>query len=129
MRVVVVVPALAEAEERHPPVAGVVVGLEAALPEHVGGGVDHPGRVQADRDAQEDGPVHHPPAAPGQQTEAEHGQRHPVIGREPAIERVLAEIGRVAGEARRVAVLRFAEDDPSRCAQKPLTRGECGSSG
>ena len=47
--VVVVVPAFAAGEQGDPPgVAGVVLGLKAARAEHVGGGVDQPGGVQAD---------------------------------------------------------------------------------
>ena len=58
--VVVVVPAFAAGEESDPPVvAGVVAGLEAALAPEVGGGVDQPGGVQAEGDAQEGSPEHH----------------------------------------------------------------------
>ena len=45
-------------------------------------------RVQADDDAQEDAPEHHRPAADGEQEQAEHRERHPVIRVEPAVERV-----------------------------------------
>jgi hypothetical protein len=58
--VVVVVPAFAAGEQGDPPVvAGVVLGLEAALAPEVGGGVDQPGGVQADDDAEEGSPEQH----------------------------------------------------------------------
>src|SRR2546423_756227 len=54
MGVVVVVPAFATGKQSDPPgVAGVIFGFEAAAAEHVGGGVDQPGGVQAEADAQE----------------------------------------------------------------------------
>ena len=68
VRVVVVVPALAERQQRHPPgVARVVLGREAAAAPHVRRRVHQPGRVQADDDAQEDRPVDHRPAADREQ--------------------------------------------------------------
>ena len=58
--VVVVVPAFAAGEQGDPPgVARVVLGVEAARAEHVGGGVDQPGGVQAESDAQEGSPEEH----------------------------------------------------------------------
>src|SRR5271170_7518178 len=54
---VVVVPAFAAGEESDPPViAGVVLGLEAALAPEVRRGVDEPGGVEADGDAEECSP-------------------------------------------------------------------------
>ena len=58
--VVVVVPTFAAGEQSDPPVvAGVVLGLEAALAPEVGGGVDEPGRMEAYGDAKEGSPKNH----------------------------------------------------------------------
>jgi hypothetical protein len=58
--VVVVVPALAAGENGDPPVvAGVVLGFETALAPEVSGGVDQPGGVKADGDAEECSPEDH----------------------------------------------------------------------
>ena len=58
--VVVVVPALAAGEESDPPVvAGVILGLEAALAPEVRGGVDEPGGVKAEAGAEEGSPEDH----------------------------------------------------------------------
>src|SRR5208283_2296334 len=57
MRVVVIVPAFAKREQRHPPaVAGTVARREAALAPHMCGGVHEPGGVEPKSDAEE----HHP---------------------------------------------------------------------
>ncbi len=62
--VVVVVPAFAAGEDGDPPVvAGVVLGLEAALAPEVRGGVDEPGCVEADGDAEEGSPEQHADSA------------------------------------------------------------------
>src|SRR6202042_922097 len=62
--VVVVVPAFAAGEDGDPPVvAGVVLGLEAALAPEVGGGVDQPGGVEPDGDAEEGSPENHAESA------------------------------------------------------------------
>ena len=88
---VIVVPAFAAGQQRHPPgVAGVVLGLKAPRAEHVGGGVHQPGGVQADDDAQEGSPKNHGDgtehaaagrrerSAQSQLQQADHGQRDPV---------------------------------------------------
>ena len=64
MGVVIVVPAFAEGDQRDPPViAGIVARVEAARAPHVRDGVDQPGGVQADDDAQADAPQHQRKAA------------------------------------------------------------------
>ena len=118
--VVVVVPALAEGQERDPPaVARVVARREAAAAPHVGRRVHQPRRVQAEDDAEEDAPEHHRPAADGEQDEAEQRQRDVVIAVEPAVERVGGEIGRVLRHQRGVVVVRIAEEDPPHVRPEP----------
>ena len=114
VRVVVVVPAFAECQQRHPPrVLRVVLGGEAAVSPHVGGRVDEPRGVQADDHAQEDRPVDHRPAADGEQDQSHGGQRNPVIRGQPLVEGVAAEVRRVARHDGRVVVLRVAEHHPA----------------
>src|SRR4030095_5868599 len=63
VRVMVVVPPLAERQQRDPPdVARVVPGREPALAPEVRGRVHQPGRVQPDDHAEEDRPVAERPA-------------------------------------------------------------------
>ncbi len=124
--VVVVVPAFAAGEERDPPgVAGVVFGLEAARADEVGGGVDQPGGVQADDDAEEGSPEHHGEAADdgvaggcescadGDLQQAADGEREPVVLREPDVALVAGEVGDVAAEQGGLGVEGAAGDDPA----------------
>jgi hypothetical protein len=124
--VVVVVPAFAAGEQSDPPVvARVVFGLEAALAPEVGGGVDEPGGVEADGDAEEGCPEDHADCADdvvaraGEQTaddELEHAsgdQRNPVVFAEPDVDGVLGEVGGVAAEERGLGVQGAAREDPA----------------
>jgi hypothetical protein len=125
MGVVVVVPAFAAGEESDPPVvAGVVLGLEAALAPEVGCGVDEPCGVEADGDAQEGSPEHHAEctddrvrgAESGSDDELEDagdGERQPVILAEPDVDAVLGEVGGVAAEERGLRVQGAAGEDPA----------------
>ena len=120
--VVVVVPAFAAGEQRNPPiVARVVASIKAAAAPKMGGGVDQPGGVQAERDAQKASPKQHSygafPSA-GEPSEAEEeraadGDRHPVVFAEPDIEAVAFEVGNIAGEELGLRVQSIAPDDPS----------------
>ncbi len=57
MRMVIVVPAFAKGEQRHPPaIAGIVACGEAAPAPEVSSGVDQPGGMQADHHAHADSP-------------------------------------------------------------------------
>ena len=124
--VVVVVPAFSSGEQGDPPgVAGVVLGLEAARTEHVGGGVDQPGGVQADDDAEEGSPEDHAEGADdamaggrerGAESDlqnADHGEREPVELAEPDMALVAGEVGSVAAKQGGFGVERAAGDDPT----------------
>ena len=117
VRVVVVMPALAAGEDGDPPVvAGVVAGFEAALAVKVRGGVDEPGGVQADDDAEECSPEHHAQAAHGAMArsrkrgterdlrKAGKREEEPVELREPDVDLILGEVGSVAAEERGLRV-------------------------
>ena len=124
--VVVVVPSLAAGEEGDPPgVARVVLGVEAAGAEEVGGGVDQPGGVQAEGDAQEGSPEEHGDGAVdgvagGREGCAEddlrdagEGEREPVVAGEPDVAAVAGEVGGVAAEQGGLGVEGAAGDDPT----------------
>ena len=115
MRMMVVVPAFAAGQQRDPPVvAGVVAGLEAARAPEMGGGVDQPGRVQAQRGAQKDAPHDQRPAAGDQQNDSQRGQRDPMIFAQQHVEAVFGEVRSVAAEHGGVLMERLAVHDPSR---------------
>ena len=109
--VVVVVPAFAAGEQSDPPViAGVVLGLEAALAPEMGGGVDEPGGVKADGDAEECSPENHAESTCEVVTGGREGcakrdleqsgdyQRNVVILAEPDVDGILGEVGSVAAQ-------------------------------
>jgi hypothetical protein len=124
--VVVVVPAFAAGEQGDPPgVARIVLGLEAARADQVGGGVDQPGGVQADDHAQEGSPEHHAEAADdgvaggrercadGGLKQAGDGEREPVVFGEPDVALIAGEVGGVAAEQSGLGVECAAGDDPA----------------
>ena len=70
MRMMIVVPALAEGEKSDKPVVGgKIAGREAARAPEVGDRVHHPGGMQADDGAQEDSPKQERQPADGEQHE------------------------------------------------------------
>src|SRR6266545_3112543 len=105
VRVMVVVPPLAEGEERHPPVVGrVIARREAARAPDVRRRVDEPCRVEADGRAEEDAPEDVGNAAQGEQAEANDDVRDPVpVGKEH-VHAILAEVRAVLREDRGVVV-------------------------
>jgi hypothetical protein len=126
MGVVVVVPAFAAGEESDPPViAGVVLGLEAALAPEVGGGVDEPGGVETEGNAEEGSPQDHTDCADdsvtcgrngsteGELEETTDDQRDPMIFAEPDVDGVLGEVGGVAAEEGGFRVEGAAGEDPA----------------
>ncbi len=134
--VVVVVPAFAAGEDGDPPVvAGVVLGLEAALAPEVGGGVDEPGGVEAEGDAEEGSPEQHADgadeavagiecSAEGELQEAGDDERHVVVLGEPDVDAVAGEVGSVAAEQRGLGVQRAAGEDPAGvCPPGAVVRG------
>ena len=111
---VVVVPPLSEGEQRHPPaVSRVVAGREPPRAPHMCGGVDEPGRVEADDDAKEDAPEHERPAAEREQEDAERDERDVVIRVQPAVEGIGCQIGRVLRHDLGVVVVHLAEENPT----------------
>ena len=123
MRVVVVVPAFAAGQQRHPPVvARVVAGFKAAAAPQVRRRVHQPGSVQTQCHAQQTRPTApwptpftHPPHShpPAEQQQAAHGDGKPVIFAEPHVE-----IGRGSGRANSgpapgLRMQRFAKENPA----------------
>lgn len=124
--VVVVVPAFATGEHGDPPVvAGVVFGFEAAFAPEVSGGVDQPGGVKADGDAEEGSPEDHAESADdvvacrcecraeGDLKQTSDYQGKVVIFAEPDVNRVLSEVGSVAAEEGGFGVKRATGEDPT----------------
>ena len=71
MRVMVVVPSLAERQQRYPPtVTRIVTGLESCSAPQVSGRIDEPGCMQSQRQSQENSPQQNSPSA-------NHKKRHP----------------------------------------------------
>jgi hypothetical protein len=123
---VVVVPAFPAGEERDPPVvAGVVLGLEAALAPEVGRGVDQPGGVKAESDAEEGSPEDHADCAKddvscrcescaeGELEKTADDQGDPVIFAEPDMDAVLGEVGGVTAEQSGLGVESAAGENPA----------------
>jgi len=135
--VVVVVPAFATGEQSDPPtVAGVVLGLEAAVTPDVGGGVDQPGGVEADGDAKEGSPENHAEcsddAVAGRGdgcTESDLEQtgddeREVVIFAEPDVDTITGKVRGVATEQRGLGVESAAGENPaSVCPPGAVVRG------
>jgi hypothetical protein len=126
MGVVVVVPAFAASEESDPPVvAGVVLGLEAALTPEVRRRVDEPGGVEAYGDAKEGSPEDHAEGSDevmaggcegcteSDLDEAADDQRDPVIFAEPDVDGILCEVGGVAAEECGLGVQGAAGENPA----------------
>ena len=124
--VVVVVPAFAACEYGDPPVvAGVVFGFEAAFAPEVSGGVDEPGGVKADGDAEECSPENHAEGAcevvtcgregcaEGDLEQSGDYQRDVVIFAEPDVDGVLGEIGSVTAQEGSLGVQGTAGEDPA----------------
>src|SRR5579871_1171246 len=114
MRVMVVVPALAESQQRHPPaVGGKITSGEAASAPGVRGRIDQPGGVQANHGAHENAPQQEWKSADGEQNHAQHDHWDVVIFRDPDVKLVFGEVGNVSGQRRGVVVHRLAHQNPS----------------
>lgn len=124
--VVVVVPAFAAGEDSDPPVvAGVVLGLEAACAPEVGRGVDEPGGVEADGDAEEGSPENHAECADDgvarrgdgcSESDLEHAgddEWQVVVLAEPDVDGIAGEVGSVAAEESGLGVESTAGEDPT----------------
>jgi hypothetical protein len=137
--VVVVVPALAAGEHGDPPVvAGVVLGVEAALAPEVGGGVDQPGGVKTDGDAEEGSPEDHAESADevvtrgrescakGDLQQASDYQGKVVILAEPDVDGILGEVWSVAAKESGFRVQGTAGEDPASMSPPGAVVGSVG---
>src|SRR5579864_4413178 len=98
MGVVIVVPALTESEQRHPPViAGIVASPEPPSAPHMSHGVDSPGGVKPKYQADAHAPEQEWKTTNSQQGDTEQDRKNPVVGIEVDVERVLCQIGSVFG--------------------------------
>src|SRR5271169_5007159 len=124
MRVMVIVPAFAEAQVGNPPqIARVVIGSEALGAPHVRPRIYKPSRMQEKHGAQENSPEHDRPAANGQQNYAQHCYRYPVILANPEVKLVLAQVGNVRQQFGVVVVEGLPHEDPTHVRpEAPVTR-------
>ena len=119
-------PAFASGEDGYPPaIARVISSLKAARTPQVGGGVDQPGGMQAQRGAEERAPEHHAQAAgdavpfrsnggsEAQLKEANHSERQPMELRKPNLSLVAGKVRNVAAEQGSLGVERATGDDPA----------------
>src|SRR2546423_7785194 len=114
VRVVVVVPALAERHQGDEQVVRRVVrGLEPARPPDVRRRVDQPSRVQSDDRAQEDAPEEDRPAAEDEERDPEQDEREEVPARNPDVEATLEQVGRVALDGCAFVLLRRPLQNPA----------------
>ena len=125
MSVVVNVPALTAGEEGNPPVAAESSRVRSGAAPEVRGGVDQPGGVQAERDAEEGSPENNAEcadevvagaceqAAEGKLEDAGDDQGNPVVFAEPDVDGVFGEVGGVAAEQRGFRVQGAAGEDPA----------------
>src|SRR5690348_11365204 len=114
MRVMIVVPALAEGEDCYQPVVGrkVLSGKAARAPQ-VGGGIDRPGGMETEHDAQENSPQHPLPSADGEQDKSQDDKGNVVVFRDPDMEFVFSEIRNVARQGGGVVVHGASGEDPA----------------
>ena len=114
MRVMIVVPALAERQQGHPPaIGGEIACGKAARTPRVRGRIHQPRGVQADHGAHENSPHQEWHSADGQQNHAQNNHRDVVKFRNPDVEFVLGEVGNVAGQRGRVMVHGLAHENPA----------------
>ena len=123
--VVVVVPAFAAGEDGDPPVvAGVVLGLEAALAPEMSCGVDEPCGMEAKSYAEERSPEEHADgadeamagiegSADGELREAGDDERNVMVFRQPDVDGIAGEVGSVATEESSLGVQCATREDPA----------------
>src|SRR5579864_4464537 len=93
MSMVIIVPALAEAQQRDPEaVPGTVSGLKAPRSPHVCGGIYEPGPVQANNCTEEDSPRQKRKSTHRKQHDSKAGDWNPMPLADPDMESVLAKI-------------------------------------
>src|SRR5947209_2630561 len=114
VRVVVVVPPFAERHQGDEQVIGRVVGgLEPPRPPHVRRRVDEPRRVQPNDGAQEDAPQEDRPAAEDKQRDSQRDEREKVPARNPDLEAIPEQVGRVTLDCGAVVLLRRPRENPA----------------
>src|SRR5262245_33409403 len=93
MRMMVVMPALAETDEGDPPVIPrIIASLEAARAPHVTAGIDQPGAMVPHHDTQADSPEHQAKTSHAEQRDSQDKRRKPVIVVQPKIKTMLRQV-------------------------------------
>src|SRR5271165_4309355 len=121
MRMMVIVPALAERYQRNPPVVLRVVARRESFPSpQVRRRIHQPGGMQAQGHAKEDAPEQERQSAKCEQQDTQNRERHPMPLRQPHQEPVLRQIRSILGAHRRVAMRHVAHQHPDN-VRPPLT--------
>ncbi len=111
---VIIVPALAEAQQGDPEaVPGTVRGLKATRSPHVGGGIYEPGPMQANYCTEENPPRHKGKSTQSKENYSEDCKWNPVPFADPDVEFVLAQIRDIGKELGRIVLQHLAGDDPA----------------
>src|SRR6187402_1394806 len=114
MRVMVVVPPLAERQQRHPPVVRrIVARLEAPRSPLVGRRVHEPGGVQTDGRAEKDSPEHVRDAAVGEEPRANEDVGGPVPPGKRDVDAIASQIRYIAREDGGIVIQTRAAEDPA----------------
>src|SRR3954463_9345365 len=114
MRVVIVVPALAEGKERHPPIIPWIIasGKTPGSPQ-VSGGIYEPGGVEYDYNTNATDPEKEWPASDSVKDRASKEQRSPMIVVQRDIKRLSCEIGRILAHEPRIVLSGFTKQEPA----------------
>ena len=114
MRVMIVVPAFAPAQQRDPPaIGGKIASLKPSRAPRMSGRVYQPSEMQAHDRPEENSPQDELPSAYCKQDQPENDHRHVVIFRDPDVELVLGQVRDVSGERGCIVVHGFAHQDPA----------------
>ena len=120
MRVMIIVPAFAESQQRNPPtVAGVFAGFESPSPPHVRCGVDQPGRMECQRHAQKDSPQHDAPTAKNQQRHRQNNQWNIIEAIEQNVISVCNQVRGISLKRGLIVILRGSPQDPTHMRPPP----------
>src|ERR1700683_2399836 len=99
MRVVIVVPAFAPAQQRAPPaIGGKIASLKTSRAPRMSGRVYQPSEMQAHDRPEENSPQDKLPSAYCQQDQPENDHRHVVVFGDPDVEFVLGKVRAVSGK-------------------------------
>src|SRR4029077_9089755 len=114
VRVMIVVPAFAPANQCNPPTVGrIVARRKPAGAPRMRRRIYQPGEMQANNGAQENAPEHEGKPAESEKRYSQRNNRNIMILRNPDVKLVLGQVGNVAGQSGRVVVHGLAHQNPA----------------